>query len=86
MRRALVLVEWLDSHSGKGWQALDEMADAARPVLCRSVGWLVAKANGTTVLVPHISGEDGGDLRQFGTGDIAIPTRAIVRTRVLRGA
>ena len=53
----LVLIEWIDSHSGNGWQPLDQLAEAAERVHCRSVGWLVSEGNGMTVLVSHISGE-----------------------------
>ena len=81
-QQKLVLIEWVDSHSGNGWRPLDELADAARPVMCRSVGWLVAEQNGTVVLVPHISGDE--TVRRYGTGDIAIPTKAIVKRTVLR--
>jgi hypothetical protein len=82
--RALVLVEWIDSHSGSGWQPLDEIEKAAEPVHCRSVGWLVAEGNGSKVLVPHISGEKNGDLRLFGKGEITIPERAIVKVHRLQ--
>lgn len=77
------MVEWIDSHSGNRWQPIDELAAAAHPLYCRSVGWVVAKANGTLILVPHISG-DGKDVREQGTGDIAIPIGAIKRTVRLR--
>ncbi len=82
-RRPLVLVEWIDSHSGSGWQPLDEIEKAAEPVYCRSVGWLVAQGNGTKVLVAHISGERNGNLRLFGKGEITIPEKAILKLRVL---
>lgn len=82
--RKLVLIEWVDSHSGNGWQPLNEIADAAEPVYCRSVGWLVSERNGMTVLVSHISGERNGNVRLYGKGDIAIPKKAITRTTVLR--
>jgi hypothetical protein len=82
--RRLVLVEWVDSHSGTGWQPLDEIADAANPVFCRSVGWIVSESNGMKVLVPHISGERNENLRLFGNGDIAIPDKAIVKVTRLK--
>ncbi|OGX41506.1 MAG: hypothetical protein A3C53_05065 [Omnitrophica WOR_2 bacterium RIFCSPHIGHO2_02_FULL_68_15] len=53
----LVLVEWLDSHSGRGWQDAARFAQAAEPLYCRSVGWLVAERKDCKVLVPHIAGE-----------------------------
>ena len=55
-QRKLVLVEWTDSHSGNGWQPLDEIANAAEPVYCRSVGWLVSRRNGTTGIRSYIPG------------------------------
>jgi hypothetical protein len=82
--RKLVVVEWVDSHSGDGWQPLDKITQAAEPVYCRSVGWLVSRRNETTVLVSHISGERNGNLRLFGKGDISIPNRAIVKLSYLK--
>jgi hypothetical protein len=79
----LVLIEWLDSHSGDGWQRLGDIARATHPVLCRSVGWLVSDENGHRTIVPHISG-DGVKVGQFGRGDLTIPTKAIVRMKVLK--
>lgn len=82
--RPLVLVEWVDSHSGNGWQPLDEIAANGSPVHCRSVGWLVAKSAETTVLVAHVSGERNEDIRLYGRGDLAIPNRAIVKVTRLQ--
>lgn len=79
-----MLVEWIDSHSGDGWQPLDSIVEAAVPVYCRSVGWIVSEANGTKTLVSSISGERNGNMRLFGRGDIAIPDGAIVRIKALR--
>lgn len=84
MKRRLVLVEWIDSHSGHAWRPMDDIADAVHPLHCRSVGWIVAKKNGTLVLAASISGEKNGDIRECGTCDIAIPTSAIQRTVTLR--
>lgn len=85
MKRKLVLVEWVDSHSGDRWQDLDKIEEDTGPLYCRSVGWLVARRNGTTVLVPHISGEKNGNIRLCGTGEMSIPDRAITKIRRLRG-
>lgn len=82
-KRSLVLVEWLDSHSGNSWQPLDEIEKATGAIHCRSVGWLVAEGKGTKVLVAHISGERNGNVRLYGTGEITIPEKAIVRMRRL---
>jgi len=80
----LVLIEWLDSHSGRGWQELDKLKGASEPLYCRSVGWVASEENGCVVIVPHISGEKNGDTILHGCGDLTIPKKAIVRTTVLR--
>jgi hypothetical protein len=80
----LVLIEWVDSHSGRGWQMLDELEDKAEPLYCRSVGWVVAETEGCKVIVPHIAGEENGDIMLQGCGDMAIPTKAIVKVTILR--
>lgn len=81
--RKLVLVEWVDSHSGTGWRPLDEIESAAGPVHCRSVGWLVSEESGTKVLVSSVSGEANEDVRLYGCGDIAIPDDAVTKMTVL---
>jgi hypothetical protein len=85
-RRKLVLVDWLDSHSqaGGGWHPLDEVTENAKPVYCRSVGWLVSEDNGMKVLVPHMSGERNENVEVYGKGEIAIPKQAIIKLSVLR--
>lgn len=80
----LVLVEWLDSHSGRGWQTVDQLTRATTPLYCRSVGWLVSERKDCKVIVPHIAGEKNGDAMLLGCGDLAIPTAAIVKMTVLK--
>lgn len=80
----LVLVEWLDAHAGRGWQTADQIRNAAEPLYCRSVGWLVAENADCKVIVPHISGEKSGEWLLSGSGDLTIPVKAIVRFRVLK--
>ncbi len=82
----LVLVEWFDSHSvGDGWKPLDELGTQCGPVLCRSVGWLVAEEDGHRMIVPHISAMDDEDTRSYGNGEVSIPIRAIKKMTILRG-
>lgn len=83
-KRKLVLIEWLDSHSGNGWQALDKLNEKAEPLYCRSVGWLITETEGCKVIVPHIAGEQNGDIILQGCGDMAIPTKAIVKVKLLK--
>ena len=81
----LVLVEWLDSHSGDGWQRLADIEANGESVRCRSVGWLVSDGGGRKVIVPHISGEENRGTIPYGRGDISIPDKSIVKMRVLKG-
>lgn len=79
----LVMIEWLDSHSGSGWQRLQEIEQNADTVRCRSVGWLLSDSKERKVIVPHISGEMNEDTIPYGRGDLSIPSKAIVKMRVL---
>ena len=79
MNKEIVLIEWLDSHSGRGWQDIEELKKKAEPLYCRTVGWLVKETGDCKVIVPHISGEANGDIMLQGCGDIVIPTRTIVK-------
>ena len=80
----LVLVEWLDAHAGRGWQAKEQLEEAAEPLYCRSVGWLLSDNKKCKVLVPHIAGERNKTIILQGCGDMTIPTRAVVKMTVLR--
>ena len=74
----LVLIEWEDAHQGRGWQSFEQIEQAAEPLYCKSVGWLVAERDDCKVIVPHISGEKNGVVLS-GCGDLTIPSKAIVR-------
>lgn len=80
----LVLIEWVDSHSGRGWQPFERFAEVAEPLYCQSVGWLVNENDACKVLVPHVGGEKNGDQMLQGCGDITIPTASIRKVTVLR--
>lgn len=80
----LVLVEWLDSHSGRGWQEIGRIKEASIPLYCRSVGFLAEDGKDCKVLVPHIAGEKNEDIVLLGSGDISIPTCSIKKITVLR--
>jgi len=83
-QKKLVLIEWLDSHSGRGWQMLDELQGKAEPLYCRSVGWLVKETKQCKIIVPHIAGEKNGDIMLQGCGDMVIPAKAIVKVTPLK--
>lgn len=79
----LVLIEWLDSHAGQGWQNIERIQGASEPLHCRSVGWLVSEAGDCKVIVPHLAGEKNGGIVLQGSGDLTIPNRSIVKVRTL---
>lgn len=78
------MIEWLDSHAGRGWQMKGQLETAAEPLYCQSVGWLVAENKECKVIVPHIGGERNGDQLMQGCGDLTIPARAIIKVTALR--
>jgi hypothetical protein len=84
MNNKLVLIEWVDSHSGRGWQDLETIEEKAIPLYCRSVGWMIKETEHCKVIVPHISGEENGDVMLQGCGDLVIPTQSIVKMSVLK--
>jgi hypothetical protein len=76
----LVLIEWEDSYGcSSRWQDIDSAA-TPRALLCRSVGWIIARTKKCVVLVPHLA---DGETKQ-GCGDMTIPTACIVRTTPLQ--
>ncbi len=80
----LVLVEWLDSHAGRGWQDKDRLNQIAEPLYCQSVGWLFADKKDCKVIVPHIAGQKGVDQILQGCGDLTIPAVSIIMITTLR--
>lgn len=84
MDKEIVLIEWVDSHSGRGWQTLGELEESTEPLYCRSVGWLIKETKQCKVLVPHIAGEKNGDIVLLGCGDLTIPTKAILKVTPLK--
>jgi hypothetical protein len=79
----LVLIDWLDSNASSGWLTKEQLENAARPMFCRSVGWLFDKTKDCTVIVPHLAMNGASDV-EFGRGDLSIPNKAILKTVVLR--
>jgi hypothetical protein len=63
---------------------MEQLGQAAEPLYCRSVGWLLRDGKECKLIVPHIAGEKNGEILLQGCGDLAIPTRAIVKLTVLR--
>jgi len=80
----IVLVEWVDSHSGRGWQTIDQLEGVAKPLYCKSVGWLIKETKQCKVIVPHIAGEKNTDIMLQGCGDLTIPTKAIIQIKRIK--
>lgn len=63
---------------------MEQLENAAEPLYCKSVGWLVSERPDCKVIVPHVSGERNGTTALTGCGDLTIPSQAIVRFTVLQ--
>jgi hypothetical protein len=79
----VVLIERLDSHSGRCWQTVEELERAAEPLYCGSVGWLMSENKVCEEVVPHIAGGRNEKTIIQGCGDLAIRRSAIVKITVL---
>lgn len=78
----LVYVEWIDSRASNGrWHHVEDME--SKPVLMKSVGWVLSETKDHIQIVPHLGDEDSQ-----GAGDMTIPKCAalkILNMRVPRG-
>lgn len=80
----LVLIDWIDSHSGNGWQSLDDMKGFAKALHCRSIGWLLVRNKDCTTVVPHIYDDSKNkNIKPNGCGELVIPNKCITKMRVL---
>lgn len=80
----LVIIDWYDSHSNRGWHTLDEIREECVPLLCRSVGWLIHENKEHIVIVPHLAGMDDEACTTSGSGQKTIPVVAVQKCKVLR--
>ena len=77
----LMMIEWIDSHSGSGWQSMETVKNEL--LYCRSVGWLVSENDKSILIASSISGEKNGDIKLCVGGDVCIPKKAIIKKIVL---
>lgn len=70
----LVMVTWVDSHRQDGWTS---DAVEAKPVVCRSVGWLTGSTKEAKTITPHMSQEDNPQR----CGCMTIPVRSILKLK-----
>lgn len=80
----LVYIEWTDSGLSGGWQPAQDALRAASedPMVCESVGWLIAKTDRYYLLAPSRKPE-----HRPGTGEVCdtlqIPVEAVRAVRSL---
>ncbi len=79
----LVVVEWLDSHQGRGWEDVEDLEEKVEPLSCRSVGWVLKETDEALMLVPHIAGQQSTKIIVQGTGDLVIPKCAISKIKTI---
>lgn len=84
MKRKLVLIEWVDSHEGRGWRSISDIENTAELLYCRSVGWLISENPDCVIIASHISGEKNEGIKIYACGDMCIPKCSIKKTTVLR--
>lgn len=83
MRYPLVHVVWVDSFGcSPAWEVINE--PDPQPLRCHSVGFLVAKNDHCTLIVPHLhEADEDMSASESGCGDMAIPNVAIVSMKTL---
>ncbi len=74
----LVYIEWVDSFGCSSvWTDIEE--SVPEPLVCKSVGWLQHDGDDYKLIIPHITQEKHGQSLKQGCGDMAIPTRSIIK-------
>lgn len=79
----LVLVEWLDSDDHQGWNSRAEVQRLADkdPLLCMSVGWVVADTDRYLLLAPSRGAQEEDEMQVCDV--MQIPRAAVSRVRPL---
>jgi len=73
----VVFIEWLDSHERPGWTTEPPIA---KPLVCFTVGFLVAETAEVVVVSGSITDED----ERQRCGDMTIPKKVIRKRTILR--
>ena len=77
-KEILVYIEWLDSFGcSPVWTEIGDCQP--QPLVCKSVGWMFHDGDEYKVIIPHVTGEGHNQTLRQGCGDMAIPTKAIVK-------
>lgn len=75
----LMAIEWIDSCGPDGWTRTSEVETS--PVVCRSVGWIIAESEEAMTIAPHL-GPDSEDPQC--NGAITIPKVCVTKRRAIR--
>ena len=79
----LVLIEWIDSRQPEpAWKRISELEEY-KIVKCASVGWLVKSDKNIKVLAPNMGDIDDASNLQL-SGEIAIPSKAVIKMKTLQ--
>lgn len=86
MKRKLVFIKWVDSHSSNGaWRKIEDIVADNHPLHIDSIGWLIAETNVNVTIVPHMHSPEHDDiLVTHGCGEITIPKVAILKRKNIR--
>lgn len=77
----LIYVEWVDSHSARGWALESECrAEEDEPMRCQSAGWLIFVGKEIIRIAGHVAGVGTDDFQHH--SPMSIPKVAI--TKVVR--
>lgn len=80
----LVLIEWEDSVQPQmGWRLLVDIGEQ-KPVLVRSVGWLINDTRAVKVLAPNVGSINGEAEDVQANGVVVIPTCCVRRVVKLK--
>ena len=79
----LVRIDWVDSHSSRGWQQIEDIGEARGGLHCSSVGWLLAEGKETVTIAAHLGLSNDRRTVTQGHSDMTIPRVAITKMRFL---
>ena len=76
------LIEWIDAYGvGSDWVHLKDFKKSEpKPLLCKSIGWVLYEDDSLVVIVSHLTGVNS-TCDQQACGDMTIPKVSIVKRR-----
>ncbi len=78
-KQQLVCIDWVDSFGcSSNWVEIQEEY-TPKPLVCRSVGWLLYDGEDCKIIVPHLTSNDHDHAIQQGCGDMTIPSKVVLK-------